>query len=335
MQEDKIDVVIPWVNGADPNWIKEKRRYSKVSDNIDDSVNRYRDWDNLQYIFRGIETFMPWVNDVYFVTWGHVPDWLNMKNAALKVINHEDYIPHKYLPTFSSHTIELNLHRINGLSERFIYFNDDTFILKFLYKDLFFKNGVPCDYALLSPIESDHRYSTADIFVTNIEVINDHFIVKDSIKKNLGKWFTPKYGKRLIQNFVYLYYNRLIGLRGSHLPNPYLKSTFERLWEVEYELLDSVSSHKFRTYRDVNQHLFRFWQIMSGEFYPLSPVKKGIYRVVSNNNDEIRRIIETNGANMLCINENATIEIENFEGQKEMIKNSFEKILPKKSSFEV
>lgn len=66
----------------------------------------------LKYWFRGVEKYAPWVHKIYFVTCGQKPDWLNENHDKLVLVNHEDYIPHEYLPTFSSHTIELNFHRI-------------------------------------------------------------------------------------------------------------------------------------------------------------------------------------------------------------------------------
>ena len=122
---EKIDFVIPWVDGSDPEWLAEKRIYKP--DMPDDAV-RYRDWDILRYWFRGVEKYAPWVNKIHFITWGHLPEWMNPECKKLNIVNHRDYIPEKYLPTFSSHTIELNIHRIKGLSQQFIYFNDDTIL---------------------------------------------------------------------------------------------------------------------------------------------------------------------------------------------------------------
>ena len=122
-----IDVVVPWVDGSDSKWIREKNKYSP--DRIDDSnsANRFRDWGLMKYWFRGIEKYIPWFHKLYFVTWGHIPDFLNIDYPRLQIVRHEEYIPHEWLPTFSSHTIELNVHRISGLAEHFIYFNDDTY----------------------------------------------------------------------------------------------------------------------------------------------------------------------------------------------------------------
>ncbi len=127
----KIDFVLLWVDGSDLRWLEEKNRYSDSGGIVSasQSAARYRDWDNLQYWFRGVEKFAPWVNKIYFITWGHTPSWLNKAHPKLKIVNHRDFIPEEYLPTFNSNAIELNLHRIDGLSEHFVAFNDDMFII--------------------------------------------------------------------------------------------------------------------------------------------------------------------------------------------------------------
>lgn len=133
-----IDFVIIWVDGNDPAWRAVKNQYVPRPVGEDDQEVRYRDWDNLQYWFRSVEKYTPWVRKIHFVTWGHLPKWLNVNHPKLHIVNHKDYIPEKYLPTFNSHTIEMNLHRIEGLAEQFVYFNDDMFLLKPVYMEDFF-----------------------------------------------------------------------------------------------------------------------------------------------------------------------------------------------------
>ena len=108
-----IDFVIIWVDGNDKQWQAEKAKYDGKTVTNANSEVRFRDWDNLQYWFRGVEKFAPWVNKIHFVTWGHLPKWLDTTNPKLNIVNHKDYIPSKYLPTFNSHTIELNLSLIH------------------------------------------------------------------------------------------------------------------------------------------------------------------------------------------------------------------------------
>ena len=69
------------------------------------------------------------VRRIHFVTWGHLPSWLNKEHPKLNIVNHKDFIPEKYLPTFNSHAL-WNMHRIPGLAENFVYFNDDMFLIK-------------------------------------------------------------------------------------------------------------------------------------------------------------------------------------------------------------
>jgi len=118
---EPIDFVICWVDGNDPEWQKQKNYYD-TSQQTDSREIRYRDWDNLQYWFRGVEKYASWVNKIHFVTWGHLPQWLNTDHPKLNIVRHEDYIPKKYLPTFSARPIEVNLHRIKGLAEHFVFF---------------------------------------------------------------------------------------------------------------------------------------------------------------------------------------------------------------------
>ena len=118
-----IDFVIPWVDGNDPAWQLEKAKITGTRYS-DDSKARYRDWDILKYWFRGVEKYTPWVNHIYFITWGHVPEWLNQEHPKLTIVNHKDYIPEEYLPTFSSHPIELNRKQLQIMQFfRFIVFS--------------------------------------------------------------------------------------------------------------------------------------------------------------------------------------------------------------------
>ena len=170
-----------WVDGNDPEWQKEKNKYDESNDKGDSTIIRYRSWDNLQYWFRGVEKFAPWVNKIHFVTWGHLPPWLNVNHPKLHIVNHKDYIPEEFLPTFNANTIEMNLHRIKGLAEQFVYFNDDMFITDYVKPEDFFKNGVPCDVFALNCIYFGKK--SAGFFNGNdLELINIHFDKKEASK---------------------------------------------------------------------------------------------------------------------------------------------------------
>lgn len=133
---DMIDFVITWVDGDDPIWQKKFEYFSKFSEGDKRSV-RYRNWDLLRYWFRGVEKYASWVRYVFFVTEGHIPDWINTECTKLKIVKHSDFIPLDDLPLFNSRAIEVNLHRIPELSEKFVYFNDDFLIINKINKTFF------------------------------------------------------------------------------------------------------------------------------------------------------------------------------------------------------
>lgn len=82
-----------------------------------------------RYSLRSLETNAPWIRHIYIVTNGQVPSWLDTSNPRVSIIPHDViFANHSVLPTFSSLAIEFNLHRIPGLSETFLYFNDDVFL---------------------------------------------------------------------------------------------------------------------------------------------------------------------------------------------------------------
>lgn len=331
----KIDFVIIWVDGSDPEWIAEKNRY-QTDRNTDSRVQRFRDWDNLMYWFRGVEKFAPWVNKIHFVTWGHLPKWLNTNHPKLNIVKHSDYIPEKYLPTFSANPIELNLHRIPGLSENFVFFNDDTFIISPTKENDFFYNNLPCDFAVLNahccPPPPDFVQFIA---VHDISLINKYFDMKQVIRKKPLQWFNIRYGKELLRTFALISCPRFPGMMQSHLPASFKKSTFEELWKVEYAELDETCTHRFRHMLDYNQWLFKEWQIAKGEFYPRC-INIGKNFVLGNPHNiyEVCRYILKQKGKMICINDGEMTDLE-FESNKKLLNKTFDKILSKRSLFEI
>lgn len=332
----KIDFVIIWVDGSDPEWQAEKTKYQSLADSRTDSrTHRFRDWDNLMYWFRGVEKFAPWVNRIHFVTWGHLPKWLNTSHPKLNIVKHSDYIPEKYLPTFSANPIELNLHRIKDLEENFVYFNDDMFIISPVKEEVFFKNNLPCDSAVLNA----HCYSVEASFhfcaFRAIGIINKYFNMKEVIKANPGKWINLKYGKHLLRTFALLPCPRFPGIWQHHLPSSFKKAAFEKLWELEYAEFDETCSHKFRHMLDYNQWLLREWQIASGEFFPRSAdIGSNFQLGDADDTSVVCNYIAKQKGKMVCINDGEMTD-EEFEENKRLIKEAFEKILPDKSQFEI
>ena len=331
MSEYKIDFVIPWVDGGDPAWLKEKNFYSGKKTTEEDARDiRFRDWETLKYWFRGVEKFTPWVNKIHFVTWGHLPEWLNTEHPQLHIVNHKDYIPEQYLPTFSSHVIELNMHRIPELSDHFVYFNDDIFILKPLREEDFFVEGMPCDICVANAI-TPRLGEFSSILLQTTSYINKHFDKKKDMKKNRSKWFNLKYGKLLIRTLCLTPWTFYTGFYNHHLAVAYDKKTLETVWMEEPEILDQTCHHRFRNDLDVNQYIFRYWRLASGDFVPHEVLGK--YKNMGDDNSSIYSDIRKQSYQLFCINDKDNSA--DFDSEKKKLKEAFEAVFPEKSCFEI
>lgn len=128
---NNIDIVITWVDGNDKNWLSKKEKHSPNKSSIKTAnvKGRFRDNKELKYLLRSIEKNYFIENpNIFLVVDQQIPEWIN--TDKVNIINHNQFIPEKYLPLFSSRAIESFLHKIPNISDNFIYLNDDCFFGK-------------------------------------------------------------------------------------------------------------------------------------------------------------------------------------------------------------
>jgi hypothetical protein len=127
----EIDIVYTWVNSQDSAWQKKRAEFAKEETGEDLSYRagecRFRDNDELKYSLRSIEKYLPFIRRVYIVHTGAAPDWLRKDRDDLVFVSQEDILPKSCFPSYQSDVIESFLYKIPGLSEYYIYSNDDTF----------------------------------------------------------------------------------------------------------------------------------------------------------------------------------------------------------------
>ena len=325
----KIDFVILWVDQKDINWQKEKLKYS--ASKCDDNINRYRDSGIIKYLFRSIEKYASWGNNIYFITYGHIPEWLNTDNEKIKIVKHEEFIPKEYLPTFNSNVIELNLHRIENLSENFVLFNDDLVILNFLKENDFFEKGLPKDVYVETTKKNPSKRHI--IMRKNyIELVNKHYIKKEMFWKNIFKIFNFKYRSLNFETLRLLKKNEYVDFLNLHLTQSFLKSTFKQVWKLESTRLDLACKNRFRSDTDIGTAICRYIQLVSGKFLPMT-IKFGKYYSISNDNSILIKDILYGKHKIICINDDKIdidfdekiIDIQNALNSKFNEKCSFEK----------
>lgn len=324
----KIDVVVTWVDGTDPKWLEEKSKYSPTTDySTADTENRYAPSDLFKYWFRGIEKYAPWVNKVFFVTYGHTPEWLNVNHPKLRIVKHEEYIPSEYLPTYNSNVIELNLHRIEDLGEQFILFSDDVFVIDTVEEKDFFVDEKVKDYAIYKPILPLESFNHVEL--NNTIVMNKYFKDRKQIKSNPLNFFRIGNGKYNINNLFALLYPAIIGYKTGHITQPHLKSSFIELWAKEENLLKEVSKNRFRKENDLSHYLLAHWNVESGRFVP-QDANFGKYF----SNDQIGEVVSSlknNKYKVICINDDTDFDYKDTDRKLEDI---FKEKFPEKSSFE-
>lgn len=221
-----IDLVYTWVDSNDEAFKKELSRYIGNDDSLDKSAKSPARWlnhDELKYSLRSIEKFAPWFNKIYIVTNGQKPAWLN-EGDKIKIISHDEILEKDFLPTFNSHVIGSALHKIPGLSENYVYFNDDIFLLKSMSPEDFFT-------------PSGLAYS----FISDNEIDNGPPSVYD-----IPTVVAAKNSRKLINQHTGYYFSR----RMAHMYHPQLKSVAnlcEEKFSSEYK---EFRINKFRHPRD-------------------------------------------------------------------------------------
>ncbi|MDR3124858.1 MAG: Stealth CR1 domain-containing protein [Endomicrobium sp.] len=136
----KIDLVYTWVNGADLSHHEKVMEIAKKF-NVPENENTYHesrfiDTDFLKYSLRSVEKNMLWINKIFVIVDSQIPEWLKL-GREIQIIEHKDLLG-KYYPNFNSIAIETFLYKIPGLSEFFIYSNDDFFCNREISRDYFF-----------------------------------------------------------------------------------------------------------------------------------------------------------------------------------------------------
>lgn len=329
-----IDFVITWVDNTDPDWRKDFEHFSHRTLTEANGVSdaRFRDYGLLRYWFRGVEKFAPWVRRIHFVSNTPPPEWLDRNNPKLHIVDHSDFIPTEFLPTFNSVVIERFMHLIPGLANHFVYFNDDFYIINSVSSERFFSvEGLPRDIAIF---QYNPNWSQWYVRIkNNIRLINRNFDKREVMSRDADKWFSPSYGKKAWMNRLLRRYGKFITLRTPHNAQPYLKDTFFEAWKAEGEELRRTAANRFRASDDYTPELFRTWQICQGNFEPYNTYSDTKMFALLRGYEKAVQAIRMQSYSLICLNDN--VRIRDYDNVMIQISEAFRSILPDKSSFEL
>lgn len=223
---EPVDFVYTWVDGSDPKWLTKRARFAGAAEATVDGLiaARYRSRDELRYSLRSVEMFAGWFNKVYIVTDGQVPDWLDLDHPRVVVVDHHDIFDPADLPVFNSHAIESRLHHIEGLSERFIYLNDDVFFGRPVVPEVFFTGSGQTKFFPSKALIDPGPPTSADVSVSSAAKNN-----RTLIERSLGRTFTTKL---------------------KHTPHAHSRSLLEEMENRYPEVFRANVAARFRTHRD-------------------------------------------------------------------------------------
>ncbi len=330
-----IDFVVTWVDGNDPEWRAEclaaRKKYNGYS--TGNEAGRYRDWDSFRFWFRAVEKYAPWVRYVHLVTWGHTPSWLNTLSPKLRIVRHCDFIPQEYLPTFNSNTIELNLFRIPGLSENFVYFNDDVLLCRPVEPAEFFLNGKPRHSSIAVSYVNRDNELPYHLFFNTYGVINRMNNIKECMEKHPEKWFSYLYRRSVLSNIELWKSEAISGIYFTHMGVPFCRSTMEKTWEKHEKTCVETSSYRFRDIHQITHQLFSIEDMLNGHFEP-SRCDWGTCLKI-NDYGKIAEAYESGATKMICLFDGGNYTEEEIETINEGLVKTFTRFLPDKSSFEI
>lgn len=333
-----IDFVLPIVDSTDLQWQEQYRQYCDGGEG--DSPVRFRDWGWLRYWLRSIAINTPWVHRIFILSCNPKPDWVNADGERLVWLHHREFIPAEFLPTFNVNTIELHLHRIPGLSEHFVYFNDDTFINAPIEPTYYFRQGLPCDATLeglfFVPHYEQGNWGTQLMEFCDVGLLKKHFLRREVVKGNWYRW----YGSYLpwqsrLKAFLLSFQSQFFNFNTPHHERPLLKSVFEEVWQAEPDYLRQ-SCTRFREPANANVYLMRYWHLASNRFYPSRNRLQGKYFEVSPDSiQSICRSINDSRIQSLCLNDSTACSTAFFEKAKKQIAEAFDERYPVPCEFEI
>ncbi|MEJ8640052.1 stealth family protein [Streptomyces sp. MS2.AVA.5] len=309
-----IDVVYTWVDDADPVWnthreVAMKSKDAELCHHLALSRARFRNRDELRFSLRSLEQHAPWVRRVYLVTCGQRPSWLNRDHPRLRLVEHKEIFSDlSALPTFNSHAIESQLHRIPGLSDHFLYFNDDVFLGRYLSPRTFFvANGMTRFFPSAAKICMS---SPSGLDPVSAAGVNN----RELIQATFGRVLTQKM---------------------RHTPHPLRKDVLAEIEERFPEAHRRTAAATFRSPSDISvaSSLHHYYAYLTGRALP-SDIRN-TYVDVADPIMESRflRLLGRRNTDVFCIND-TTDDVADLERRHRVISRFLESYFPVPSSFE-
>ena len=306
-----IDFVYLWVDGNDPKWIA--KRNACIGEPSKDEKNckgRYESNDELKYSLRSLEKYAPWIRKIFIVTDNQVPEWLDTTHPKIQIVDHTEILPAECLPCFNSVIIEHHLHKIPGLSEHFLYGNDDMYFNKPVTPDTFFAKD-------LWPIIRFNRRPFRKwylLFKTKV------------VGKQLSNYLQTIHNAALLVEQKYgTYYSG----KTHHNIDAYLKSNYEHTRQVFDKEISATLTNHVRSMNDIQRNIYSYVPLAEKRAHMQYVTQRTSFRFHIDNRKLYRKFEKYNPM-LFCMNDS---QFANDDDRKCAI-DFLAKLFPDKSQFE-
>lgn len=302
----EIDMVFSWVDGSDVEFLRERARRMQtyVVGEGDDSEARYRQIDELKYALRSVHLFAPWVRRIFICTDSRPPAWL-AKHPKVTVVRAEEmFADPSLLPTYNSHAIESQLHRIPGIAEHFLYSNDDMFFGRPLSPDLFFSPG-----GITKFVEAGTRIGLGE-----------------SDPSRSGFENAARVNRRLLHDR----YGKVTTRHLEHCAAPLRKSVMAELEREFPEEFRRTAASRFRSATDISvtNSLYHYYALLTGRAVVQTDAKvKYIETTLQRALPAMKRLLKRRDMDMFCLNDGSFPEI-SVEERTEAVIDFLERYFP-------
>ncbi|MDR0726492.1 MAG: hypothetical protein LBF37_00335 [Rickettsiales bacterium] len=333
MTDKKIDLVYCWLDGNDEKVRDARLKWQGIESGkvvlMAEGVTeaRWRENDELKYALRSVEKFAPWVNHIFIVTsFGQVPKWLDTSNPKITIVPQESIMSADAAPVFNSIAVENCLANIPGLSEHFLYANDDMFFGRPTAPEYFFdeKDRAVVWYTTLHKRKSFVQATKKAYSGYHVSCLNSARLIKILFDKDYTE------------------------IAPSHNIEPYFKSTINQL--LTCPLIDMYYQksirRKFRNTFDLYRWLFSLYDLAFGRavgrkiYLPKSRkhfIFNTVHKMLGHFRDTPQFATNAKRADfvttrpyLFCINDVAENTDQDRDENKEFLTNYF----PEKSQFE-
>lgn len=308
-----IDLVYLWVDGNDPIWQAKRNAFIGKTEESSpiNCEGRYANNDELKYSLRSIEMYAPWIRKIFIVTDNQTPEWLDTSNSKIQIVDHSEIMPSESLPCFNSSLIEHFLYRIPGLTEHFLFANDDMYLNKSVtFNDFYTSSGFPIIRLTRKPFRKIRWYWRENISKKPL--------------KNYSKMIDRS--SRLVEKKYGVYHTGM----PHHNIDAYLKSDYKQTIEEEFhDEFSANNKNHMRSDNDVHRSIISYIALAK---------KRGLLRYVTLKESMLVRIHKKKDYEILerrvplffCMNDSEYAQ----DIDRANSKNYLEKRFPKKSAFE-